>query len=191
MLKISRGKGGVLPGGRVTWMGIWGCHLCQGTPRPHQGIFSCRLHSRRGLSVSHTHSVRSTFLSGSDPPPPGPCLPLGRERGWPVEGPTSQLAPVESPQGGWLLWRKACLLNVRPVAPLGFILRPGAGTRTASPREKGWTWTDIQSLPSCPVLLADHPPLCLLTSSVLSLAQARLCNLSAHTLTCTLTHMHT
>ena len=159
----------------MTWMGSWGCHLCQGTPRPHQGIFSCRLHSRRGLSVSHTHSVRSTFLSGSNPPPPGPCLPPGWEWGRPVEGPTSRLAPVESPRGGWPLWRKACLLNMRPVALLGFILRPGAATCTASARENGWTWADLQSVPSHPVILTDRPPLCPLTSSVLSLAQARLC----------------
>ena len=38
----------------MTWMGSWAFHLRQGTPRPQQGIFSCRLHSCLGLSVSHT-----------------------------------------------------------------------------------------------------------------------------------------
>lgn len=100
-----------------------------------------------------------------------------------MEGPTSRPAPVESPLGGWPLWRKACLLNVRPVAPLGFSFASWGWDTHSQSQGKGLHLDRHTVTPSCPVLLADRPPLCLLTSSILSLAQARLCNLSAHTLT--------
>ena len=156
----------------MTWMGSWACHLRQGTPRPQQGIFSCRLHSCLGLSVSHTHSVRSTFLSGSLPAPgagthqpTGTCgVPAGwlatREEGRPPE-------------------RRACGSAGLYFASWGWDMR-------GQPQGKGWTWADLQSLPSRSVILTDRPPLCPLTSSILSLTQAR----QAGSHTCSHAHTH-
>lgn len=69
-------------------MGSWGCHLCQEPPASTRVFLAAGSTPVRAWCESHTLCLRSTFLSGSNPPPPGPCLPPGWEWGWPVEGPT-------------------------------------------------------------------------------------------------------
>lgn len=147
MLKISRWECGVLPRRDSDLDGKMGLSPGTGTPlHPDQGIFSCRLHSRLGLSVSHTHSRRS-FLSGSSPPPPGPWLPLGREsgagvRGGPQPPPATRggtrcqpatCAGVSPWQAGWPLWEEA--LPPENEAR-GFIFCPRAGYRRGPARQK-------------------------------------------------------
>lgn len=152
----------------MTWMGSWACHLHQGTPRPHQGIFSCRLHSCLGLSVSHTNSVRSTFLSGSLPAP-------GAGAGA-AHGGTHQPAGTCGVSAGWLATREEGLPPERGAyGSTGLYFASWGWDMCSQPQGKGWTWADVQSLPSRPVILTDRPPLCPLTSSILSLTQARLC----------------
>lgn len=195
MLKISRWECGVLPRRDSDLDGKMGLSPGTGTPlHPDQGIFSCRLHSRLGLSVSHTHSRRS-FLSGSSPPPPGPWLPLGRESGAapslhlpPVEGHAASQPPVqECPPGklAGLSGRKLSLLRTRPVALFSV---PGLDIEEAQPDRKELDLGRVKVM--LPRLCHPHTPSSPFSpiSSFLSVTwHQALCDPSIHRLTHALT----
>ena len=181
---LQREGVGFSPGGTVTWMGSWACLLRQGTPRPHQGIFSCRLHSCLGLSVSHTHSVRSTFLSGSLPAP-------GAGAGAAHGGTHQPTGTCGVPRGGWPLGRKAGPLDPGLWLRRALYCILGLGHAQPAPG-KG---LDLGRLIVTPLMLCHpHGPSTPLPTHFLHPqphpGQA-VCNLRARTLTHMLTHTHT
>lgn len=112
--------------------------------------------------------MRSTFLSGSNSPPPAACLALGWEQAVapslrlrPLEAP-----PVEEPRGGWPRWEEDLPPEHEACGSAGFIFCPGAGMwKRQGQLEKVWPWAESQSRPSRSVILAGHPRLCSLPPS--------------------------